>query len=182
MQPRKVQPLNTRPTPTGQLGGTIGSQTGGTESPLTPLRSSPTHRLSRASNGTLGTATPLGAFPPGRRKFKDTLGQGNAVDFFQLDLTTRGKIKLNLFNQSGAGAPITGSILNANGRVVSLNGQRQTFSVAANSRGETLIKSATPGTYYLRVQGTASRNTAYEVDLFVSRPGGPQPLPCGCGV
>lgn len=136
-------------------------------------------RTSRAaSNGTLATATSLGTFPPGQRKFKNNLSKQNSIDFFKIELTAKGRIKLALSNRSEA--PVTASILDSTGRVVSLNGRRQLVKADAGTKAETLIKSADPGVYYLRFKGNVSRSAAYEVNLFVNRPGGPQPLPCGC--
>jgi hypothetical protein len=137
-------------------------------------------RTSRAArNGTLATATPLGTFPPGNRKFKNNLSRNNPVDFFQIELTGKGRIKLTVSNRSEA--PITASILDAMGKVVSLNGRNQRVRADAGTKAETLIKSAEPGVYYLSFRGNSNRTAAYEANLFVNRPGGPQPLPCGCG-
>lgn len=177
--PQKSNPLISRTS-------TVFDQAGMNDQKLAGKPSLQLGRMSRAAaNGTLATATSLGSFPSGQRKLKNALSKSNPVDFFKIELTRKGKIKLNLSNRAPSGesgADITGSILNAKGQIVVLKGQKQTFRVAADSKGDTLIKSATPGTYYLRVQGSASRKTEYDLDLFVSRPGGPQPLPCGCGV
>jgi hypothetical protein len=137
-------------------------------------------RMTRAArNGTLATATALGTFPPGQRKIKNNLSRQNTTDFFQIELTAKGRIKLALSNR--AEAPITASILDSTGKVVSLNGRKQLVRADAGTKAETLIKSAEPGVYYLRFKGNGNSNAPYEANLFVNRPGGPQPLPCGCG-
>lgn len=176
MGQQKHSPLNLRRTATS--GGTSSSIE--TEARFTAQPSAQLGRMARAArNGTLATATSLGTFPPGQRKFKNGLNKNNPTDFYKIELTEKGRIKLALFNRSEA--PITSSILDATGRVVSLNGQRLATTASAGTKVETLVKSANPGIYYLRFHGGARKATAYEVNLFVNRLGGPQPLPCGCG-
>lgn len=137
-------------------------------------------RMTRAArNGTLATATTLGTFPPGQRKFRNNLSQQNTTDFFKIELTAKGRIKLALSNRSDV--PITAAILNSAGKVVSFNGRKQLVRADAGTKVETLIRSADPGVYYLRFKGNSDARAAYEANLFVNRPGGPQPLPCGCG-
>lgn len=133
-----------------------------------------------SSNGTLATAKGLGSFPPGNRKFKDVVGPGNSSDFFRIDITENARLKLFLSNLSEG--EISGAILNAAGKVVTANGKRQLINVAGGESANTLIRTATPGTYYLRVTNGTSDRSRYEVNLFVNRKGGPAPLPCGCGV
>lgn len=134
----------------------------------------------RASNGTLATATALGSFPPGNRQFKNAIGRGNPNDFFRLEVTQNSRIKLFLTNRSDNS--ITGAILNGRGKVIAVNGKQQIITLEGGESGNTLLKTATPGTYYLRFSGPSNRSSSYQVSLFVNRKGGPAPLPCGCGV
>lgn len=134
----------------------------------------------RASNGTLATATALGSFPPGKAKIKDSVGNGNRIDFFQFELTEKGRVKLSLFNRSQS--TLTAVILDAAGNVVSSNGRKRPAAAAAGEKVDTLVRGAVPGTYYIKVKGSGGSNQRYECNLFVNRAGGPLPLPCDCGI
>jgi hypothetical protein len=133
----------------------------------------------RASNGTLATATFLGNFPGSKKTVKDSVGRGNPTDFFRVDLSETSRIKVNFFNRSNANLRLT--LLDTNGNVVSANGRRLT-TIRAGKTATTLVRGAVPGTYYLKAEGAANGNHRYEMNLFINRSGGPAPLPCGCGV
>lgn len=131
-----------------------------------------------ASNGTLATATSLGSFPASKRIVKNSVGQGNPVDFYRFDVTTTSRIKLSFFNRSEA--RLNAAILDASGNLVS-GGSKQRTAAAAGQKVDTLIRGAAANTYYVRVKGAASGSSRYEINLFVNSSAGPQPLPCGCG-
>jgi hypothetical protein len=132
----------------------------------------------RASNGTLATATVLGTFPSSKKTVKNSVGRGNPIDFFRLDLSEASRITLNFVNRSGS--QLNAAILDANGNAIKLNGRKQ-VSVAANKQTDTLVRGAQPGVYYIRIKGPASGTNRYDFNLFVNRSGSPAPLPCACG-
>lgn len=137
-------------------------------------------RRTRASgNSTLDAAKFLGAYPPGKKTVKDSV-QNKIADFFQLELTAKSRVRAVLSNRSSE--KLTASLLDANGKIISANGKKQKISFDGNQTVETLIRGATPGTYYLKIEGAASTKQRYEVNLFINRNGGPQPLPCDCGI
>lgn len=141
---------------------------------------SPMQSLSRsASNSTLATATPIGSFPPGKATVKGTVGQGNPLDFMQVDLTDNSRMRLVLANRSKN--QISVALLDATGATIKVQG-KSALMVAGGQQGDSVFKGVKPGTYYLRVKAIASGTHAYEVNLFVNRTSGPAPLPCGCGV
>jgi hypothetical protein len=132
-----------------------------------------------SSNGTLATAQFLGDVPSSKKTVKDAVGTGGATDFYQVNLTDKSRLRVVFTNRSGA--TLTGSVLDAAGKVVLFKGKKQEVSLAANETKETLIRGANPGTYYLRVKGKAQGTNRYEINLFANRTGGPLPLPCSCG-
>lgn len=134
----------------------------------------------RASNGTLATATFVGNFPGSKKTVKDSVGRGNPVDFFRLDVSETSRIKVNFLNRSNSNLRLT--LLDGNGNLVSSNGRRSLTRIGAGKTATTLVRGAAPGTYYLKAQGGTNGTHRYEMNLFVNRSGGPAPLPCGCGV
>jgi hypothetical protein len=140
---------------------------------VSPLQGSTRSTLTRASNGSLTTATPLGAFPPGKRTIADAVGQGNSTDFMQIEVTANSRVRMLLSNNSRS--RMTGALLNAKGAVVASSASQP------GQRGEVLVPGVRPGIYYLRVRGAVSGTNRYTVNLFVNRSSGPEPLPCGCG-
>ncbi|MBF2049525.1 MAG: hypothetical protein EDM05_041825 [Leptolyngbya sp. IPPAS B-1204] len=134
----------------------------------------------RASNGTLATATLLGDFPGRKRTVKDSVGRGNPNDFFRINVNQTSRIKVNFFNRSDVNLKL--ALLDSTGKAISANGRRQLTTIGAGKTATTLVRGAAPGTYYLKAQGPTNGNHRYEMNLFVNRSGGPAPLPCGCGV
>lgn len=127
----------------------------------------------RSSNGSLATATPLGAFPPGKRTVTDVVGQGSSTDFMQIEVTANSRVRMLLTNNSRS--RMTGALLSSTGAVIA------SAVSQPGQRGEVLVPGTRPGIYYLRVRGAASGTNRYTVNLFVNRSSGPEPLPCGCG-
>ncbi len=96
---------------------------------------------------------------PGTFNRRDSVGRGDR-DLFRAVVTTAAKIDITFNNR--ASTPITLSVLDSQGKVLSFDGQRLTRAVGRI----TFVQSLTgvlPGTYFIRLAATSKIPSKYRI-------------------